>query len=345
MKVAIVNIAVLNWLRSKVLGLREVLMGKRMQGRGLNVFLLEGNGDKWRLISRWLGDWRVSAFSANYLSQKTPGVPASLPAPVMANHQSFSGQQMIRMGLILLVFLFLSGCVKYDVTVNVENENHGAIVQRIALGEQLTSFSNEQAQDWLKSIQRRTRQLEGKTKRFSNRAMVVTIPFNNGAELVGKFNQFFNANVKNGAKGKSGKSLDLPNLDSQLSLEQRNFFVAQQNHLSYQLDLRSLAVLSAKGNVIVSPGSLLDLQFSLQTPWGAKIVNQAGNTITPTISDQGQKLVWTLVPGQLNRLEVVYWVPSPLGIGAIAIIIFVLGGFYVKYKSFPWTQPSVITYQ
>jgi len=34
---------------------------------------------------------------------------------------------------------------------------------------------------------------------------------------------------------------------------------------------------------------------------------------------------------------VVYWVPSPLGIGTIIIVLFVLGGFLVKYKSFPGT--------
>ncbi len=255
--------------------------------------------------------------------------------PPLPTPHSLLPKRLRIIGVILLASLLLAGCVKYDVAVNIKDENHGAIVQQIGLGEQLTSFSNEQATEWLKSIQRRARDLEGKTKRFSNRAIVVTIPFNNGTELSTKFNQFFNPSGKNTSKRKTAEALDLPNLDSKLNLDQRNFFVVQRNQLSYQLDLRSLAVLSANGNVIVSPGSLLDLQFSLQIPWGAEIVNQAANTITPRIYDDGHKLVWTLIPGQLNRFEVVFWVPSPIGIGTILIGLLVLGGFYVKYKSFP----------
>jgi len=108
--------------------------------------------------------------------------------------------------------------------------------------------------------------------------------------------------------------------------------VVQRNQLNYELDLRSLAVLSAKGSIIVSPGSLLDLQFSLQTPWGANILDVGDNTITPQIDEDGHLLVWTLIPGQLNRLGVVYWVPSPLGIGTIVIVLLISSGFYVKYK-------------
>lgn len=237
--------------------------------------------------------------------------------------------------VICLTSLLLSGCVKYDVAVNFKDENHGAIVQQIRLGEQLTSFSNAQATEWLNSIQRRTRELQGKTKRLSNQAIVVTIPFSNGEELATKFNQFFNPVAQKEVRSQAGSTINLPRLDSKLNLKRRNFFVLQRNQLSYELDLRSLAVLSANGNVIVSPGSLLDLQFSLKTPWGARMVEQAANTIVPEIYDDGRNLVWTLVPGQLNRLEVVFWLPSPLGIGAIVIVLFVLGGFYLKYKSFP----------
>jgi hypothetical protein len=45
--------------------------------------------------------------------------------------------------------------------------------------------------------------------------------------------------------------------------------------------------------------------------------------------------MWTLKPGQLNHLEAVFWLPSPLGIGTLVIVLLVLGGFYLKYKSLP----------
>ncbi|MEQ9625962.1 DUF3153 domain-containing protein [Coleofasciculus chthonoplastes] len=240
--------------------------------------------------------------------------------------------------LVFLVSLLLSGCVKYDVLVNVKDENHGAIVQQIRLGEQLRSFSNAQATEWLKSIERRAKELHGKTTPRSLQTLVVTIPFSNGEELTTKFNQFFNPVNPTPRKAKDRETVDLPSLDSTLSLDQRSFLVVQRNQLHYELDLRSLAVLSANGSVIVSPGSLLDLQFSLQTPWGANILDLGDNTITPQIYENGHQLVWTLIPGQLNRLAVVYWVPSPLGIGTIVIFLLVLGGFYVKYKSFVVTE-------
>jgi len=239
--------------------------------------------------------------------------------------------------VILLASLLLSGCVKYEVGVNFEGEHKGKIVQHIQLGEQLTNFSNSQAQEWVKSIERRAQQLEGKTKRLSNQDIIVTIPFNRGAELESKFNQFFNPVVNKGSSSKTVETVDLPKFDSKFHLNQGNFLFWQRNQLSYDLDLRSLGVLSANGNIIISPGSLLDLQFSLETPWGARSIEKTDNAITPEVYDNGHQLVWTLKPGQLNHLEAVFWLPSPLGIGTFVIVLLVLGGFYWKYKSFPGT--------
>ncbi len=243
--------------------------------------------------------------------------------------------------VILLTSLLLSGCVKYDVGVNFEGQHHGAIVQHIKLEERLTNFSNTQVTEWLTSIERRAQQLNGKTKRLSNQEIAVTIPFNNGTELESKFNEFFNPRAKKKSSSQAVETVDLPKFDSKFSLEQGNFIFWQRNRLSFDLDLRSLGVLSANGNVVVSPGTLLDLQFSLVTPWGARSVEKAANAIRPEVYDDGHQLVWTLQPGQINHLEAVFWLPSPLGIGTLVIVLLVLGGFYFKYKSFPWkvTEP------
>jgi len=260
--------------------------------------------------------------------------------PILINGFSVVRSVLSRLrviGVVLLISVLLSGCIKYDVLVNVRDENHGTIVQQIHLGEQLRSFSNAQATEWLKSIERRAKELQGKTKRRSPQTLIVTIPFSNGDELISKFNQFFNPVKSTQESAKNQETIDLPSLESTLSLDQRSFFVVQRNQLSYELDLRSLAVLSAKGSVIVSPGSLLDLQFGLQAPWGVNLIDSEDNTIAPQIYENGQ-LVWTLIPGQLNRFTVEYWVPSPLGIGTIVIVLLVLGGFWVKYKSFPGTS-------
>lgn len=235
--------------------------------------------------------------------------------------------------VMLLAALLLSGCVNYDVGVNFKSQHRGEIVQHIKLGEQLTSFSSSPAQEWLDSIERRARQLGGQTKRLSHEEIVVKIPFYTGAEFESKFNEFFNPGVKKGNKTSAG--VDLPKLNSKASLTQGNFLFFVRNKLSYDLDLRSLGVLSSNGNVIVSPGSLFDLEFSLQTPWGAKSVEKSANAIAPVVSEQGHKLVWTIQPGELNHLEAVFWLPSPIGIGTLVIALFVVVGFFLKYQRLP----------
>lgn len=251
------------------------------------------------------------------------------------------GRRLRVLWVVVLASLLLSGCVDYDVGVNFEGQHRGAIVQHIQLEKRLTNFSNEQVQDWVKSIERRTRQLNGKTKRLSEEEIVATIPFSTGAELESKFNQFFNPVKKKGDQSQVDEMLGLPSFDSKFRLDQGNFLFLQRNHLSYDLDLRSLGVLSNDGNVLVSPGSLLNLRFSLEAPWGAKSVAKDASAIAPEVYDDGHQLVWTLQPGQLNHVEAVFWLPSPLGVGTVAIALLVLGGFYLKYKSLPWTaQPT-----
>lgn len=254
------------------------------------------------------------------------------------------GSLLVRMRVIwvmMLAALLLSGCVKYDAGVHFEGEHRGEIVQHIKVGEQLTSFSGESAQEWLDSIERRARQLQGKTRRVSKQELTVTIPFYSGAELEDKFNQFFNPTDKKGSKAATVGGVDLPDIKSHLSVNQGNFIFWVRNKLTYDLDLRSLAVLSNNGNAIVSPGSLINLEFSLTTPGGAKSVETGANAINP-VSQKGRQLVWTLKPGEINHLEAVFWLPSPLGIGALIIALFVALGIYLKEKAFPGVTPPPI---
>lgn len=254
-------------------------------------------------------------------------------------------QRLRFLGIVLLSVLLLSGCVQYDVGLNLEGANRGEFVQHIKLEERLTNFSSAQVQDWLQSIERRAKQLDGKTKRVSQQELVVKIPFSNGQELETKFNQFFNPVEQKKSDSQAVAALNLPQFDSKLRLNQGNFIFWQRSHLSYDLDLRSLGVLSDNGNVIVSPGSLLNLQFSLSSPGGIRSLEKNANSITPKVYDNGHKLVWTLHPGQLNHLEAVFWLSSPLGFGTLLIVLFVLAGFYLKYKSLPWqaTMPATAT--
>ncbi|NJN58365.1 MAG: DUF3153 domain-containing protein [Leptolyngbyaceae cyanobacterium SL_5_9] len=225
--------------------------------------------------------------------------------------------------IILIAALFLSGCVKYDVGIRYDGQNGGEIVQHVQLSDRLTHFSDA-AQDWLRSVEQRTKQLGGRVKRLSNQELLVRIPFNNGANLEAKFNQFFQAETEPSV-GDSNPELDLPKVTSHLTFTESNLLLLERNRLSFDVDLRSLGVLSANGNLLVSPGSLIDLEFNLNTPWGARSVNSSSEAVR-----QGNQLTWTLKPGEVNHLEAVFWIPSPLGIGTVAIALFVMGGSFVK---------------
>ncbi|ACC84565.1 DUF3153 domain-containing protein [Nostoc punctiforme] len=236
--------------------------------------------------------------------------------------------------LVLLTSLLLTGCVKYDVGLNFDNSNSGEFVQHIKLGERLTSFSGDSVYEWLNSIERRSRQLEGKTQRVSQEEIIVTIPFSSGTELQEKFNEFFNSRTNQSSEAVQSKSdSELPKIESNVLLEQNNFLLLVRNRLIYDLDLRSLALIASKGNVLTNAGSILDLEFSLKTPWGAKNIQLTETAIEP--EKNGNQLVWKLQPGQLNHIEAVFWLPSPLGIGALLIILFVWGGLYLRYNFMP----------
>ena len=102
--------------------------------------------------------------------------------------------------------------------------------------------------------------------------------------------------------------------------------------------MRSLSLISTNTNVVVNPSSLLDFNFSLNAPWGGRSIAKAENAIPA--NKQGKQLVWRLQPGQVNHIEAVFWLPSPLGIGTIVIVLFVALGVYLRDRVKP--TPAVV---
>lgn len=255
------------------------------------------------------------------------------------NRATKAGDRALRRGgsllwaLLLAVFALLGGCVRYDVGINFWEQHHGEIVQHVQLSEQLTNLSQSEANKWLRSIEARAAALHGKVERTSPRELTVTIPFGSGDELVDRFNQFFNPTH---AKAISATKLDNPELlqlKAELTVEQSNWLLLERDRLRLTVDLRALGVISERGNIIVSPGSLVDLQFALNTPWGANAIATDEPAVTP-ISKDGQS-IWQLVPGQINTIEATFWVPSYLGLASIGIILLVLAGYYLKHGELP----------
>jgi Protein of unknown function (DUF3153) len=229
------------------------------------------------------------------------------------------------------IAIALSGCVKYDTGVNFYGLNYGEIVEHIQLGEQLSSFSQSAVQKWVASIEDRAKQAQGRIERITDRELQVIIPFNNAQELVTKIERYFNpepATTETSSK-----------LKSRMQIDQRNFLLAVKNHLIYDIDLSALSIATTDPKVSVSSTNIVDLNFSIQSPWGVRNMDRSDDIATVKSSDKRQT-TWKLKPGEINHLDVVFWLPNPLGIGAIFIVIISLAGYYLKYRQFPWQSTS-----
>lgn len=235
-----------------------------------------------------------------------------------------------------LAVLLLSGCVQYEVGINFQSQSHGEIVQHIKLANKLRNFSSEIVSDWFKSLETRAYQLQGKTQRISKEEVVVTIPFYNGTELEEKFNSFFqNQDSVEYQNSSTGMAANLPKLSSHVNVSQNNFFVALRNKLSMKLDLR---LSQSDSKVKINPDEFLDMDFKLITPWGFSNITSSENNIIYYQNDR--QIIWKLKPGEINSLDVIFWIPSPIGIGAILISLFVYIGIALKYQILPTLRIS-----
>lgn len=233
---------------------------------------------------------------------------------------------------VLLLAVVLSGCVNAELGINFKGQTGGEIVQHIKLADPLTTFNGATTQEWFDKIKQRTRQLQGKAKQVSAQEIAVTIPFSSGTDLEAKLNQFLSDEFTSGQPTNTNAQLE-PLLQSHLTVTQQNFLLLVRHHLSFDLDLRSLGIQSLQGNLLLSPEALVKLEFSLSTPWGARSLSM-GKDVNTGPRQQIGPLVWTLQPGQLNHLEAAFWFPSPLGVGAVVIALFVAAGTYLKYGLF-----------
>lgn len=227
--------------------------------------------------------------------------------------------------ILLFISIFcLSGCVEYDLGVDFNHTNNGELIQHIQLSDKIRIFGNDYISEWLRTLENRARKLSGSVKRISPSEIIIKIPFTNGKELEENFKAFLNTQTSEDKEG-----TELSTITTKLVVEEKNLFLVSRNHLTYDLDLRSLAILNTKAN-----NSLVNLDFSLQTPWGLK--NLTNNSETVPADKQKQNLVvWTIKPGEVNHIEAVFWLPNCLGLGTLFIIIFVWLGLYLRYTILP----------
>lgn len=218
--------------------------------------------------------------------------------------------------LMMILAVGLTGCLDAQTRIQFDNPYHGQLVQSIQLGSQLAA-----AQDWLNQLANRAKQLDARVQRPSPQTLLVTLPFTNAADLETKFNQLVSPPQK-----QSASSDDMmPALKAHLQVNTSNLLLLQRNHLIYDIDLTSLGLQSATGDVLFDASEVMALSFGLTGPWGA-----GGGAVD---QQQGGQAMWTIKPGQFNHIEATLWMPNPIGLGTVAIVGLVVAGTYYMRRS------------
>ncbi|MEL6495516.1 MAG: DUF3153 domain-containing protein [Cyanobacteria bacterium J06623_7] len=234
--------------------------------------------------------------------------------------------------IICCLTILLTGCVDERVGINFATPYRGEITQHIQVSNQLNNLAPSETKAWLKSLEKRSRRLNGRVDKLNEGELLLTIPFGNGAELAEKFNRLFQSNVVPNAT-LTPEQRELVKLNSQVAIRQSNLVFVERNYLDLAIDLRALNLLTQQEKIIVDTDSLANLEFELTTPW---IVHSLAGTdnLHPT-HGAANSVVWQLQPGKINHIQAVFWLPSPLGIGAAAIALLAILGYLLKYRRFP----------
>ena len=238
----------------------------------------------------------------------------------------------------LCLATLLTGCVDYDVGVTFSTPYKGEITQHIKVNNTLTNLAPSETRKWLNSIEKRSRQLKGNLEKLNSQELLLTVPFGNGNELAQKFNQLFQTTIVPNATIPQGKA-DLIQLNSHVSLNQNNLVFVERNSIDMAIDLRALEVLTKQDRINIATDSLADLKFQLITPWVAYSISDP-EYLQPLKDTLNKGLVWQLHPGKINHIRAIFWLPSPIGIGAAIIVILTILGFLLKYRHFPGIERS-----
>ncbi|PSN11237.1 hypothetical protein C7271_24880 [filamentous cyanobacterium CCP5] len=214
-----------------------------------------------------------------------------------------------RILLILVVGFVSTGCLRYDLGLQFDHADHGQLVQQIRVSPRAAALAAPALEGWLDNLSVRVRHLGGQV-RHQGETTTLILPFEDSAELNNDFQQIFSA-------------VEIPGLGrvrSHFSLAQTNRLLAVHNHLVYDLNLADLPD-QADAPAQFS-NDWLEVFFRLQVPWGFQV---APDSMQP----EGDR--WQLRPGQRYHLDVSFWLPSWIGLGSIAIALFVLLGYFLKY--------------
>ncbi|MEM6254187.1 MAG: DUF3153 domain-containing protein [Cyanobacteria bacterium P01_D01_bin.156] len=213
---------------------------------------------------------------------------------------------LIKLIAIAVLSLCLSGCVDYQLGIQFDSQTHGTLVQTLHLDDKFVALNSEVRQQWLEVFIQEAKLFSGQVESLEDGTLQVKIDFNNGADLVKKFNQLF------AEDGLMTQVPGAPPLLAHLDLTQKNWGLILQNYVHADIDLSALNADSAIGDGrALDRWRTLDLSFQIDAA---------------AASEQ-----WALRPGQVNSIDATFWVPSPIGIGAALIALLCAGGYGVRH--------------
>lgn len=212
----------------------------------------------------------------------------------------------LRLIIVMALALCLSGCVDYQLGIRFDSQTHGTLVQTLHLDERFVALNSEVRQQWLQVFIEEAKTFSGKAISLDDGTLQVRIDFTNGQDLTQTFNQLF------AVDGLMTQVPGAPPLLAHMDLTQKNWGVALFNHLRADIDLSAL-----KADAAVGDGGALDRWRTLDLSFH--------------ISSAAEQKQWPLQPGQVNTIDAEFWVPSPIGIGAVVIIVVCGIGYGLRY--------------
>ena len=243
--------------------------------------------------------------------------------------------------LLFPCLLLLNGCFQYDLTLRFDHQLHGQIEQVITLSDRAAAVAQGTLAPWVNSLEARTRNLGGTVAETGYNQRTLIVPFTTGHDLVERFNHLLADRQPATAPAEpttlpaeASPTLTIPDLGQipfRLSVDQRSWFFVSQTRLTCDIDLQQLPKASARSNQGRGDRPWSSLGFRLQTPWGISQV--LSDSVSPNLSlTNGAQ--WQLQPGSLYHIAVRFWIPNPVSIGAVVIALFVLLGYFLRYRIF-----------
>ncbi|MEL6456043.1 MAG: DUF3153 domain-containing protein [Cyanobacteria bacterium J06623_5] len=248
--------------------------------------------------------------------------------------------------LCLLLCPLLTSCVDYDLGIRFDSQTHGVITQTIHLSDRLLVIGEGLLDEGspesalgapaFQTLPERARALSGRARQVDEDTLKVTLPFSSGEQLVERFNAFYGnsqddaeSNSETAAAGLLAAFPGAPSMQAHLALSQRNYLLALRCVLTYDLSIQAPEPLGL--GLGPSDTGWLNMDFHLVTPWGLAAPALVGKPPGEPPAIQGRTATWHLEAGRPHHIEVAFWIPSPVGIGAAAIALLCLTGYWIKY--------------